>query len=113
MIDFEKFLKPTWKKLILFVIFLIMIYLIFSLTNLKIFPCKSRPLIETPGEFQLKTCNFCNISPYCKNTLTGVEIETTSSAKFMILIFFLIMPYLLSSWLIEKKFTSFQENNQL
>lgn len=105
-----EFFKPTWKKLIFFVIFLIAIYFLLYITKAPLFPCEKKATFPSGSEYVLGFCDVCSVSKYCINK--DFETQTKIISKIIYFILIILIPYLLACYLIFKKFTSSEIPNQ-
>ncbi len=95
--NLKDFFKPNRTKIILFLIFFILVYLVLTFTNPKIFPCYARMVIPNNPEFTYTTCNFCVLNtPLSICSVAGSEARPAFISRIMVLTFLLIIPYLLS-----------------
>ena len=98
----SEFFKPTWIKIGIFIALMIIIYLILADTSLRIYPCKTQPVIQNPPEFKEATCPAPN--PLSK--WVGVRMVYDPIAYVMFYGGVLIIPYLLAcliGYLFRKK----------
>ncbi len=102
--NWKEFFKPTWKKLIFFVIFVIVMWLFLSLTHLKIFPCISKPVFPASAQFKFGFCDLCVVDPYCG--IDGIAQKASFISKILYFILIFAIPYILAAWLIHKKFSN-------
>ncbi|MBS3172438.1 hypothetical protein J4438_02575 [Candidatus Woesearchaeota archaeon] len=99
------FLKPTKKKILLFIPVFILFLLVFN--SLRILPCYSKPVLgpEYVVDWEITGCSlrsFNYIPPYM--TL-GIAVKHTIWSVLIMILFFLVVPYVLSCSLalIKKK----------
>jgi hypothetical protein len=97
----KEFFKPTKRKIIIFIILIIISYIIFMFTNPRIFPCKTQPVIENPPPFESTICSFNRIGPF-NDMWIGVNIKTEPLSYLLELIFLVLIPYLIACLIIKK-----------
>ncbi|MCX6815269.1 MAG: hypothetical protein NT120_00260, partial [Candidatus Aenigmarchaeota archaeon] len=56
------FLKPTKATILMFVILLIVFYFIFASVNLRVFSCKTQPVIPNPPAFKDSVCSLTDMN---------------------------------------------------
>ena len=81
-----EFLKPTWKKFIVFAIILILIYSFLYTTKAPIFPCQKKLIFDVNSNYEKGFCNVCSVNKYCK-----VENYQTQSTPIGNLIYILLI----------------------
>lgn len=93
--NIKDFFKPTKWKIIIFIITVILFLLIFSFFDIKIFPCKVRPVWPNPPAFEN---SFCNLNWLGLMVSIGVQIQETFLGFLLKILIIFIIPYLIACW---------------
>jgi hypothetical protein len=99
--DWKRFLKPTKRTILFFLLFAILSLSFFGMTDAKIFACKTRPVIPNPPEF---SDSFCGLGIFI--FYIGAEMIFTPMGYITIILVLFALPYFLScgiNSLIKKK----------
>ncbi len=88
------FFKPTWLKMLLFVVLVALFWLV--LTNhqarISFFPCQTQPVIPNPPGYANDLCGLWMFSP----GFVGVNTRLTAVGIVVIVLVLLVVPYLLA-----------------
>lgn len=95
--SFKEFIQPTKKKILFFVPLFVIFIMMFNSFN--VFPCYSKPLIfGAPGpiEWELTLCSLSSFNYIPFYHMVGTVVRHTVWSVLMMIIMFLVIPYVLA-----------------